>query len=519
MDTTGRYELPLLMPSQAQKHVTHNEALTLLDTLVHPVIKTFGDAAPPPGVQIDEAFFVGPAATGDWFGQSGKIAVFTNMGWRFVFVREGMIALDLGTDLYVMFNGNAWQPMANSLDISTLSKLGINSGADNVNKLSVRSNAALLSAVNAGDGGDGDMRLTVNKEAEIDTASLAFQSGFSGRAEFGLAGDDDFRVKVSPNGSAWTDAITVNRTSGQVTLANNSVANPALADMATGTIKGRSSAGTGDPQDMTGTQATALLNTFTTAAKGLAPASGGGTVNFLRADGTWAAPSAGGSATWGGIFGSLAAQTDLQAVLDAKAAIGHGHAIADVVGLQTALDTTPDGFGFKAPSTFWISQSEGGTTLTTLVGAANRIDLMPFRAPYDFTTDSLGVLCATGVASAQGKIQIYACDANGRPDALILETGVLDFGTAGFKSIATAFSFAKGMRYFLGVRHSSTATLNAEQIYAVPTLHFPGTPTTSPLKLLRRTLAFANPAPATWGYIAAEAVSAAPTAVFMRIAL
>ena len=40
---------------------------------------------------------------------------------------------------------------------------------------------------------------------------------------------------------------------------------------------------------------TALLDTFTSGAKGLAPASGGGTTNFLRADGTWAV--AGGSAS------------------------------------------------------------------------------------------------------------------------------------------------------------------------------------------------------------------------------
>ena len=40
----------------------------------------------------------------------------------------------------------------------------------------------------------------------------------------------------------------------------------------------------------TGTQATALLDVFTSGAKGLVPASGGGTTNFLRADGTWAVP-------------------------------------------------------------------------------------------------------------------------------------------------------------------------------------------------------------------------------------
>lgn len=84
--------------------------------------------------------------------------------------------------------------------------------------------------------------------------------------------------------------------SGALTIANNAVTNAKAADMATARIKGRVTAGTGDPEDMTGTQATALLDVFTSALKGLAPASGGGTSNFLRADGTWTAPPGGGGA-------------------------------------------------------------------------------------------------------------------------------------------------------------------------------------------------------------------------------
>jgi hypothetical protein len=78
------------------------------------------------------------------------------------------------------------------------------------------------------------------------------------------------------------------------TIANDAVTNAKLANMATATIKGRTTAGSGDPEDLTGTQATTLLDTFTTSLKGLAPASGGGTSNCLRADGTWAEPAGGG---------------------------------------------------------------------------------------------------------------------------------------------------------------------------------------------------------------------------------
>ncbi len=78
------------------------------------------------------------------------------------------------------------------------------------------------------------------------------------------------------------------------TIAANVVTNAMLAQVATSTIQGRVTAGTGNVETLTGTQATTLIDTFTSTLKGLAPASGGGTANFLRADGTWAAPGGGG---------------------------------------------------------------------------------------------------------------------------------------------------------------------------------------------------------------------------------
>lgn len=89
-----------------------------------------------------------------------------------------------------------------------------------------------------------------------------------------------------------TGDVTAGAGSGSqvATIANDAVTNAKLANVATATIKGRVTSGTGDPEDLTGTQATTLLDVFTSSLKGLVPASGGGTTNFLRADGTFAAP-------------------------------------------------------------------------------------------------------------------------------------------------------------------------------------------------------------------------------------
>jgi len=82
---------------------------------------------------------------------------------------------------------------------------------------------------------------------------------------------------------------------GALTIANSAVTLAKMANVATSTFLGRVTTATGVVEALTGTQATTLLNNFTSALKGLAPASGGGTVNFLRADGTWVDPSAAGS--------------------------------------------------------------------------------------------------------------------------------------------------------------------------------------------------------------------------------
>jgi hypothetical protein len=122
--------------------------------------------------------------------------------------------------------------------------------------------------------------------------SLATQSGtfsgiFSGTSSGVNTGDQTITLTGDVTGSG--------NGSFAATVAANVITNAKLAQVATATFKGRTTASTGNVEDLTVTQATALLNTFTTSLKGLAPSSGGGTTNFLRADGTWAAPGGGGS--------------------------------------------------------------------------------------------------------------------------------------------------------------------------------------------------------------------------------
>lgn len=91
---TGRHRLPLLAVSQAQKEITHNEALVLIDALLHMSVETTGTIAP---VATDDDFgkcwLVGEAASGQWAGKSDQIALWVG-SWRFVAPLEGMRVWD-----------------------------------------------------------------------------------------------------------------------------------------------------------------------------------------------------------------------------------------------------------------------------------------------------------------------------------------------------------------------------------------------------------------------------------------
>jgi hypothetical protein len=160
-------------------------------------------------------------ATDAWAGQDGRIAFCLDGDWRFYTPFAGLIALVADEDKFIAFDGTAWNDFAAYVPFDNLSQLGVNTAADATNKFAVKSNAILFAALEAASSGTGDIRFTVNKEALSNTASLLFQDGWSGRAEAGLTGDDDFHLKVSADGSAWNDALTIDKASGLVTLAGD----------------------------------------------------------------------------------------------------------------------------------------------------------------------------------------------------------------------------------------------------------------------------------------------------------
>lgn len=108
MVKTANLELPLLQAAQAQKHVTVNEALALLDAAAQLRLQSISVQEPPVGVTDGMAYFVPTGASGEWALQHGKLAVQSNGGWVFVTPRTGWRAWIVDTATAAMFDGVAW---------------------------------------------------------------------------------------------------------------------------------------------------------------------------------------------------------------------------------------------------------------------------------------------------------------------------------------------------------------------------------------------------------------------------
>lgn len=193
--------LPFLEASQAQKHVTVNEALARLDAQIHLSVLSRALTTPPATPIEADRYLVAAAPTAAWTGQSGKLAMWLEGAWVFVPPREGWRMWVADEDQLLIYNGVTWQGAGVPSQLQDLQLLGVNASADATNKFVVSSAATLFNHTGNGH------QIKLNKNASADTASFLFQTGFSGRAELGTTGDDAFHFKVSADGTTFTELM------------------------------------------------------------------------------------------------------------------------------------------------------------------------------------------------------------------------------------------------------------------------------------------------------------------------
>ena len=256
MPPTPNFSLPLIEAGQAQKHVTHNEALRLLDDVVQLAVVAVS-VDPPISPTNGERHIVGAGASGEFAGRENEIAAFQDGGWAFLSPRPGWRAWQIDEAELRVWTGSAWSEISSSGrgggsgdvagpqggvadgDIAVfagttgkaihrgrgaIDYLGVGTApettsSDDSNRLVVRANRALFHAIPDGElPGTGDIKVQISKEAPGDSASFFFSTSFSGRAEFGLVEGDAFKLKVSADGSNWVEAMSFDPATGIVDL-------------------------------------------------------------------------------------------------------------------------------------------------------------------------------------------------------------------------------------------------------------------------------------------------------------
>lgn len=210
--------LPFIQPSQAQKHVTHNEALQILDVLTQLAVNSDEMSNPPANPTEGSRYVVGIGGTGDWAGHDTEVAVFESGSWRFFVPRAGWRAFVVGRETLIAFDGTDWIDL-DSDDLQDIVQFGLGMATPVGTPFSAMLNAALWTALYQADGGSGDLLKTLNKETAVNDTGLVFQTDFETRAILGLFGNDNLRLSVSPDGSTFFDGLEIDTASGVVSQA------------------------------------------------------------------------------------------------------------------------------------------------------------------------------------------------------------------------------------------------------------------------------------------------------------
>jgi len=191
--------LPYLAPAQAQKHVTHNEALRMIDALVQLSV-----------INITQGVLIGPTPSGIFTDYAHHIAAFQDGAWAYFIPQTGWRAFDQNQNTVLVYDGSVWS--ASDLCLNPASLIGVNATADTANRLSVKSPATLFDHEGSGH------QIKLNKDTEGDTGSVLLQTGYTGHAEIGLTGDNDLHVKVSADGSTFSNAMITDHVTGDVSF-------------------------------------------------------------------------------------------------------------------------------------------------------------------------------------------------------------------------------------------------------------------------------------------------------------
>lgn len=225
MEQSPNLSLSYVLPQQAQKHVTVNESLRRLDALVQASVISRAISEEPATPIEGDAYLLETTPTGlHWQNFSeGNFAVFQDTAWSEIIPQAGWRVYVDDEDSLLVLGANGWGPLGASQSDDQLAQLGINTSADETNRLAVKADAVLFSYDDVTPG-SGDLRHVFNKSDPSKSGSLLFQTAFSGRIELGLLGNDDFTIQVSDDGQTFLNALKIDHQTGHTQIHELTVA-------------------------------------------------------------------------------------------------------------------------------------------------------------------------------------------------------------------------------------------------------------------------------------------------------
>ena len=214
-ETSRHLNLPYIQPSQAQKHLTHNEAINALDVMVHMSAISRSHTHPPENPNEGDRFLISEAGEG-WGASPQSFAVFQDTTWRYFHPKAGWCCYVEDEAALFIFNGHQWTTIAPT----DVEHLGISTQADQTQRFAAQTESALWTATPQDQGGSGDFLQVMNKVATGNESAIAFQTGYTTHAMFGSFGSNDITLKTSQTGETFKDAMIVSHQTGSVNFPN-----------------------------------------------------------------------------------------------------------------------------------------------------------------------------------------------------------------------------------------------------------------------------------------------------------
>ncbi|MFN7226450.1 MAG: DUF2793 domain-containing protein [Holosporales bacterium] len=212
--STPRFAFPYIQASQAQKEVTHNEALLMVDALVSLSLEDRHLSAPPVSPQNGQVWFINGAGSGAWNGQSSKLAHYDSGQWYFYVVPDGLRAWIKDEAGYFVYSGGSWSAFVGSGQFITVASVSASyavQASDRGKLLAVNANTAAVEVrlPNAATIGNG-FPFTVKKTDSSGNAVTlrAAQNLLTQSQQLDNAAWTKTRVTVTANYAAAPDGTT-----------------------------------------------------------------------------------------------------------------------------------------------------------------------------------------------------------------------------------------------------------------------------------------------------------------------